>query len=579
MFKIRVKGINQDIICINKSLKLVKNQAAILTFELQLGSYYYNKLHKYLDYIEVTDEKNNILIFEGRVISSPLEMDDTGTFTNIVTCEGILNYFNDTSVGKWEFHPSSLPTTASKNAIANATVKTLFNKVIDNHNSKVEKTKQIQVGNIEINDSIFVKTNYETSLATMFTKIVDKHSGYLIIRNEKGINYLDFLINNPIRKVQNIELGLNMKSIEVDDSSNIFTRIIPFGKDGIDIKSVNNNCEYIQDSHLAAKYGIIEKVMNWDDVTIPMNLLNKASAAFSEVKLNIEQIKLTALDLSYIDNNFEKLKLFTPVRVINNVINYNNTHEIISINIDLDYPHRSTFDLNLTAQTSNNFISNFTEQANSNQNQLNSFGNELSSKTSNSDLENYKKQNMTLFNGNAKDLKEINSNIKNLKKEIDDKPNSDDFITAITTSMNKFKFILGEGTPLSITNNYLSMTLQDNSKFVLSADGMQHIVKDVKYNYYSLYFSDYIKVHSGEPSIITIPDMFKDKEYKILYSISNISPENATDCLNGYDIKILNNDKTNLKVTLEADIKMFNPRTETSSYLRGYGTITYTILA
>ena len=392
MFKVFHK-LNNEIICLSKIIKYQKNQADILTISLSLNSNYFNKLKKYLDYIKVINTKDNTTAFEGRVLSSQVGMDSSGEFTNIVTCESVLNYFNDTYVGKREFHPLEVPDKAPKWSFPNATVKLFLRYILDNHNAKVKVDKRIYLGNIEINDSVYIKTDYESSLSLIMSKIVDRHEGYLIIRNDNGINYLDFLSSSPIKEVQKIEIGTNMDSIAVDDSdTEIFTTIIPLGKNNIGIESVNNGCFYIQNDILVKKYGVIEKVMEWKDVTIPQNLLNKAKNAFSKVKLDADNIKLTALDLSYINNDFKSLKLYRPIRAINKAIDYDNTHEIVSINLDLDYPFKSTFDLNSTPKTSNDNVASAIEQTNSNKIEIVSIGTELETKVSDDSFETYKIQ-------------------------------------------------------------------------------------------------------------------------------------------------------------------------------------------
>ena len=604
MFKVRIKGTNNEIKCLTKSINFVKNTASILTFELGINSPKYNKLKKYLDYIQVIDQRDNALIFDGRVISNQTGMSNSGEFTNTVVCESVLNYLNDTYVGLWEFHPLDVPQKAPIGAIANATVITFLKKLLDNHNSKVGKEKQIQLGTIEINEPVYIKTNYESSLADLVSKILDRHSGYLIIRNSNGVNYLDYLLNSPITKVQTVELGSNMDSVDIDDSdTNIFTRVIPFGKDNISIKTVNNGIEYVQDDTLVAKYGVIEKVMKWDDVTIPQNLLNKANAVFSQVKLNADCIKLTALDLSYIDNNFNELKLYTPIRVINSALDYDNTHEIVSISLDLYNPFKSTFDLNQSAVTSNDNVSSAISQINSNKIEIVSIGSELETKVSGDVFETYRIQSNEKIQDTVKTLnnsistvktqtatkiqnsvKDLNKNISSMKtqlsNEISDKISSKDMSSELKQQLNEFDFTIGGNTPLKITQEELDCKFKDGSEAIIGEDGFYYKSGDGKYSYHCLYYHDSVsKVHSGESRTITVPEIFRGKDYKIAYWLGNVLSENATDCLNSYDVELLSNDKYNMTFTIKVSIMSFNPRTETSPSWRGYGNIVYTILA
>ena len=486
MFKVIIKETNEEIQCLNKKIKFTKNQALILTFELAINSNKYNKLKKYLDYVQVVNERDDSLIFNGRVISSQTGMSNIGEFNNTITCESIINYFNDTYVGKWEFHPLDLPDKAPKGAISNATIKMFLSKVLDNHNSKVEVEKQIYLGNIEFDDRVYIKTNYESSLSTIMSKIVDRHEGYLIIRNDNGLNYLDFLSKSPIKEVQKIEIGTNLDSINVDDSdTDIFTTIIPLGKNNVGIESVNNGCDYIQNDILVKKYGVIEKVMEWKDITIPQNLLNKAKSAFSKVKLDADNVNLTALDLSYINNSFECLKLYRPIRAINKAIDYDNTHEIVSINLDLDYPFKSTFDLNTTLKTSNDNVSSAIEQTNSNKIEIVSIGDELETKVSDDSFESYKIQNSNEIKDTVssinKDIssvieqtsseikdtvKDINNNIEATRKilagEIEDKVSSKDF--------NSYKVQTNKVIEQSVTDskNYADSSITETADNITS---------------------------------------------------------------------------------------------------------------
>ena len=87
MYSVRIKGSASDIECLTKKIKFIKNQASILTFELDIGNFYFNKFRKYLDYIQVIDLRDNSLVFDGRVIGNQVEMDSTGALINTVTCQ------------------------------------------------------------------------------------------------------------------------------------------------------------------------------------------------------------------------------------------------------------------------------------------------------------------------------------------------------------------------------------------------------------------------------------------------------------------------------------------------------------
>lgn len=376
---------------IDAKIQYKKNQADILTFDIIENSDYFNKLNKITDYIKVIDNRNNKKIFDGRIISTPRSMDNGGIYKNTITCESVLNYLNDTYSQKWAFYPLDVPPKSEPYALGNYTTKMFLSKVLDNHNNQVDDSKKIYLGNV-IDEAFSGKVDFQTSLDCTISQIVNTYDGYLIIRNENGCNYLDFLTNLATVNTVNVDMGVNMQSIEIDDtSSNIFSRLIPFGKNSIDITSVNKGIYYIDNNDLINKYGVIEKIIKFDDITIASELLEKAKLEFNKAGA-ANTISLTALDLSYINNDFSKLQLFTLVNLNNKILNYNETHEIVSIDLDLINPWESTFDLNQCSQTLTDTVSSINEQVNQSIVEIVKLGDSIIQKVSNDEFESYKLQ-------------------------------------------------------------------------------------------------------------------------------------------------------------------------------------------
>ena len=114
----------------------------------------------------------------------------------------------------------------------------------------------------------------------------------------------------------------------------------------------------------------------------------------------------------------------------------------------------------------------------------------------------------------------------------------------------------------------------------IGEDGFYYKSGNGKYSYHCLYYHDSItKVPSGESRTITVPEIFRGKDYKIAYWLGNVFSKNATDCLNSYDVDLIEDDRDGLTFTISVSIMAFNPRAETSPYSRGLGNIVYTILA
>ena len=107
------------------------------------------------------------------------------------------------------------------------------------------------------------------------------------------------------------------------------------------IGSVNGGKDYIEDSALVAKYGVISGTQTWDDVTQASILKTKATAFLKSANKAKKQYKITAVDLSTIDMNFEQFELGCWYRVVNPLMGIDEDLRIIGITINLDSPEQS----------------------------------------------------------------------------------------------------------------------------------------------------------------------------------------------------------------------------------------------
>ena len=107
------------------------------------------------------------------------------------------------------------------------------------------------------------------------------------------------------------------------------------------IGSVNGGKDYIEDSALVAKYGVISGTQTWDDVTQASILKTKATAYLKSANKAKKQYKITAVDLSTIDMNFEQFELGCWYRVVNPLMEIDEDLRIIGITINLDNPEQS----------------------------------------------------------------------------------------------------------------------------------------------------------------------------------------------------------------------------------------------
>ena len=82
------------------------------------------------------------------------------------------------------------------------------------------------------------------------------------------------------------------------------------------IKDINNGLDYVQDDAAVALFGIIEKTVIFEDVTIAENLLKKGQEVLQEYINSTVSIELSAADLHNLDVNIESFRIGDNVRVI-----------------------------------------------------------------------------------------------------------------------------------------------------------------------------------------------------------------------------------------------------------------------
>ena len=235
-----------------------------------------------------------------------------------VQCVGLLSYLADSIQPQMEYHDQ--------------TPYQLLSKFLKTHNEQVDDKKKIMLGRVTVtdpNNSLYRFTNYETTLEVILTKMVDKLGGYLKLRREEELLYLDYLRLEEMGKAteQSIEFGVNLLDYTEDLSAeDITTAIIPLGKeiDGdekdilknyTDIQSVNDGKNYLVSKEAKDEFGWVCRVIRWDDVTVPANFLRKGAAWLKDNQFEMVELNLSAVDLSEFGIPTETIECGDRVRV------------------------------------------------------------------------------------------------------------------------------------------------------------------------------------------------------------------------------------------------------------------------
>lgn len=300
-------------VLISSTLNLELNTAGSLSFICPPENPYYEKIYNRKSIVSVYRDEKEIFIGEVREQTKDLRGNKK------VQCVGLLSYLADSIQPQMEYHDQ--------------TPYQLLSKFLKIHNEQVDDKKKIMLGRVTVtdpNNSLYRFTNYETTMEVIMTKMVDKLGGYLKLRREEELLYLDYLRLEEMGKAteQSIEFGVNLLDYTEDLSAeDITTAIIPLGKeiDGeendilkkyTDIQSVNDGKNYLVSKEAKDEFGWVCRVIRWDDVTVPANLLRKGAEWLKDNQFEMVELALSAVDLSEFGIPTETIECGDRVRCI-----------------------------------------------------------------------------------------------------------------------------------------------------------------------------------------------------------------------------------------------------------------------
>ncbi len=327
------------------SPKLVMEDCAAgsLTMTLPPSNKAYNTIARLTTDIRV--DKDGKELWSGRVLS------ESKDFWNnrILVCEGELAFFNDSTQPPKEYSGLS--------------IRAFMSDLIAVHNSKVAPNRRFAIGVVTVEDTDYPTryTNNERTIE-LFNALIEQYGGHLRIRKENGVRYVDYLKDYPDTCSQLIQFGSNMIEFTRNwDSTEFATVLVPLGgrldKSPIEaldafltVESVNNGSMYIQSDEAVAAFGWIEKVVTWNDVNDPAILLAKAKTYLSDLQFDNMELQLSALDLHYMDVNYEAVKLLDEIRVISRPHGLDRQFPVTKLEIPLDSPEKTQFTLGSTVK-------------------------------------------------------------------------------------------------------------------------------------------------------------------------------------------------------------------------------------
>lgn len=302
------------------SLTEKDNDIDTFSFSIPINNVGYTSLTEFKTKVKIIDTRDNSIRFTGRLLKAPEKMDCSG-FYKEASCESALAYLLDTN--------------ARAQSYLTADISSALNDLLNRHNTIVEDSKKIYLGTVNVSGSIAYTCQYEPTLNAIINMLkgIECH---LQVRETDGKLYLDCLKELTSRVVE-IRLGENMKEmIKTYDPTSIGTRIIPLGANNLNISSVNNGLDYIDDETAKGLFGIIEKTVSYSDITDASELKTKAIADINNYTQPSLTFEINALDLSTLSGiSADTFKKGLNLHIINPVMAIDGTYTIVEVDADL----------------------------------------------------------------------------------------------------------------------------------------------------------------------------------------------------------------------------------------------------
>lgn len=286
------------------------------------------------------------LLFKGRPMNDESDFQNTG----LVTCEGELAFLLDTIQRPKNFGRKNTFPPISNNT-------EIFRIIIAEHNSQVEEEKQFTIGQIDIDSAELENfdANYEKTWDLLQTNFLDKYEGYLRVRYDGNIRYLDYVKQYGRVSDQVIRFGENLLDLKkYSKAEDIRTAIIPVGANNVRINTANghNGTDYIYSQEAVDLYGWIFDKVDFPDANSPDELL-AVSKEYLNSCINLAiTIELTAVDLHMVDVDINAIRLGDLVPCVSrghgllSTLGDASTYYLVSkYEIDLENPANNTITL------------------------------------------------------------------------------------------------------------------------------------------------------------------------------------------------------------------------------------------
>ena len=312
------------------------NKASSLSFVCPDTNPNYSQITPFSGIIIVFDDDE--IIFWGRVVSAERDF----YRQKFVECEGVLAFLNDVIL-----RPATIQTTITGYLI----------DTLDEYNGKCAQERFIWYGTAPAGYNVsFERTGYTSVLqeldgirssAGMFFRWVIDWQGEV----ESPFLYIDSSLNQE--GAQDVIFARNLTDLsDLTSAETFYSRMIPLGDsvdgDPVTIKSVNSGRDWIEDASAVSSQGRVEKVVQFQGITSPSDLLAAAQAKLAADVGNARTLTISAVDLHLLDSSVRRFEVGKLYHLISAPHGYtetggNNVFPLTKSEIDLADPSRSVY--------------------------------------------------------------------------------------------------------------------------------------------------------------------------------------------------------------------------------------------
>lgn len=336
--------------------ELAVNEAGELSFAVNRDHPIYALLQPMNKDQEVVLEQDGTELFRGRILY--MREDFYGGLS--VKCEGELSYLNDVTLRPYSTLDTGVP----------SSVDGYFAWLVSQYNLKTEERFRFTVGTnqgweLDENNYIFRENGERPNVAQeMKEKLLQTLGGYVRIRRAGGLRTIDYLSSGDKASSQRIEFGSNLLDFTRErDWADYYTVIIPIGAapetdDGSESQKIDITGEpdrelagglykqgdRIIDLEAAGKYGYIERVVEFEDVTLTKNLVDKGARELRNVQVG-DVLEMTAVDLHMLNPYIKPIYVGDFVRATSKPHGYDEWFICSKLTIDVSDPSNNTFTL------------------------------------------------------------------------------------------------------------------------------------------------------------------------------------------------------------------------------------------